>query len=76
MNTPANRIGTEWLALTGVGIGLIVALIVDRQMLDSTSDRPLVAAVITGAVALVWIAIMRLVVWPMPSTIASRRKSP
>ena len=75
MNAPANRMGTEWLALTGVGIGLIVALIVDRQLLDSTTDRPLVAAGITGVVALVWIAIIRVVVWPTPA-IASKRKTP
>ena len=75
MNAPANRMGTEWLALTGVGIGLVVALIVDRQLLDSTTDRPLIAAALTGAVALVWIAVMRVVVWPT-STLVSKRKTP
>lgn len=76
MNAPANRMGTEWLALTGVVIGLIAALIVDRQLMEGQSDRPLIAAAITGAVAVIWIALLRYVVVPNPAAIiASRRKS-
>ena len=77
MNTPANRMGTEWLALTGVGIGLVVALFVDRQLLEGQSDRPVIAAAITGVVALIWIALVRLVVWHVPApTLVSKQKGP
>jgi formate-dependent nitrite reductase membrane component NrfD len=65
--------GTEWLALTGVGIGLIVALIVDRQLLESQSDRPVIAAAITGVVAVIWIALVRLVLWPTPTSVSQRK---
>jgi hypothetical protein len=64
MSTNPNRNGTEWLALTGVGIGLIVALIVDRTMMEGTSDRPVVITLITAFVAMLWIAAVRLLIWP------------
>lgn len=64
MSKAATRNGTEWLALTGVGIGLIVALIVDRTMMEGTSDRPVVATLITAFVAIIWIALVRLLIWP------------
>jgi hypothetical protein len=64
MSTSASRNGTEWLALTGVGIGLIVALIVDRTTMEGTSDRPVVVTLITALVAMLWIAAVRLLIWP------------
>ena len=61
----------------GVGIGLVVALLVDRQLLEGQSDRPVIAAAITGVVALIWIALVRLIVWPVPApTLVSKQKGP
>jgi hypothetical protein len=64
MSKSASGNGTEWLALTGVGIGLIVALIVDRTTMEGTSDRPVVITLITAFVAMLWIAAIRL--WMRP----------
>ena len=51
MNKSFEGNGASWLGMIGVGIGLIVALIVDRLVLDTTMDRPLVIAGITALVA-------------------------
>jgi hypothetical protein len=65
MSTNPSRNGTEWLALTGVGIGLIVALVVDRTMMENTGDRPVVITLITAFVAMLWIVAVRLLIWPV-----------
>lgn len=67
MNEPTKRIGAGWLGVIGVGIGLVVALIVDRLLVDALMDRMLVAAGVTAFVAIVWLMVMRLVFGPTPA---------
>jgi hypothetical protein len=76
MSAPTNHNGTEWLALTGVGLGLIVALIVDRTMMDGMTDRPVVITGITAMVAMLWIVTVRLFVWSPTAPITVSKPKP
>jgi membrane protein YdbS with pleckstrin-like domain len=67
MNTSANRIRTDTLVAIGIGIGLVVAVIVDQTIMYGMSDRPVVLAVITGIVAVLWMAVVQLFLWPTPA---------
>jgi hypothetical protein len=67
MNDATKRNGAGWLGFIGVGIGLVVALIVDRLLADALVDRMLVAAGVTGSVAIVWLMVIRLVFGPTPA---------
>ena len=67
MSETTKRSGAGWLGVIGVGIGLAVALIVDRLLVDSVVDRPLVIAGVTAFVALVWLMAIRLVFGPTPA---------
>lgn len=67
MNTSTNRLGTDALVAIGIGIGLVVAVIVDQTVMYGMSDRPVVLAVITGMVAVLWMAVVRMVLWPTPA---------
>jgi len=67
MNEAIKRNGVGWLGVIGVGIGLVVALIVDRLLADALSDRMLVTAGVTAFVAIVWLMVIRLVFRPTPA---------
>jgi len=67
MNEATKRNGAGWLGVIGVGIGLVVALIVDRLFADSMTDRMLVAAGVTAFVAIVWLTVVRLAFSPSPA---------
>ena len=72
MSATANRMGTEWLAAIGVGIGLIVALIVDQSVTEALVDRPALIVGITAVVAMLFIAMVRVFLWPIPAAHRNR----
>jgi hypothetical protein len=76
MNTPANRMGTGGLALIGIGLGLVVAVLVDRQLGDGQTDRPVIAAAVTGVVAILWLAMVRLFIWPKAAQASVTKRNP
>jgi hypothetical protein len=59
--------GTGGLALIGVALGLVAALIVDRELVDGQTDRPVIVAAVTVIVAILWLAMVRILVWPKPA---------
>jgi hypothetical protein len=67
MKEATKRIGAGWLGVIGVGIGLVVALIVDRLLADALVDRMLVAAGVTALVAILWLMAIRLAFGPTPA---------
>lgn len=67
MSEATKQNGAGWLGVIGVGIGLVVALIVDRLLPDAQVDRMLVAAGVTAFVAIVWLMVIRLVFGPTPA---------
>ncbi|HKB03977.1 MAG TPA: hypothetical protein VKD90_17270 [Gemmataceae bacterium] len=64
MNRSNNRLGSEWVALIGVGLGLVVAVILSREFTEGPGDRPVVMAIVTGVVAVLWMVAYRMVVGP------------
>ena len=64
-STEVNSAG--WLGMMGVAIGLAVALLVDRFVVEGMVDRPLVFAGVTAGVAVLWLVAIRLVFGPAPA---------
>jgi len=75
MSESAKRNVASWLGIIGVGIGLAVALIVDRLLVESVVDRPLVIAGVTAFVALIWLMAIRLVFGPTPARAKATKRS-
>jgi hypothetical protein len=77
MDKSNNRLGSEWVALIGVGLGLAVALVLSGELADGPGDRPVIMAVVTAVVALLWMAAYRLVVGPaVARAVVPKRKEP
>jgi hypothetical protein len=77
MNTSNRRLGSEWVALIGVGLGLVVAVILSRELSEGPGDRPVIMAIVTGVVAVLWMVAYRLVVGPAVARVAvPKRKEP
>jgi hypothetical protein len=74
MNTSSDRMGSGGLALIGVALGLVVAVIVDRELMEGQTDRPVVVAAVTAGVALLWLVVVRLFIWPTPARAAVRKQ--
>ncbi len=64
MSERANRLAIGWLAFIGVGIGVVVAVILDRTMMEGMGNRPVIFAAITAGVAILWVAAFRIVISP------------
>ena len=74
MSAAANRMGTEWLGAIGVGLGLVVALFVDQMLVEALVDRPVMIVGVTALVAMLFIAMTRVFLWPIPA--AAHRNRP
>jgi hypothetical protein len=71
MSTSPKRIGAESLGLAGVGLGLLVAFLIEPSLGAGPGDRPVVIAVITAVVTMLWLVAVRLVFTPpvVPATV-------
>jgi hypothetical protein len=64
MRASGKSIGSDALVLIGIALGLVVAVIVDRTLVDGMTDRPVLIAAVTIVVALLWLVVVRLFVGP------------
>jgi len=64
MKASGRQIGAESLGLAGVGLGLLVAFLVEPTLSAGPGDRPLVIAAITAVVAMLWLIAVRLLFTP------------
>ena len=64
MSTSPKGIGAESLGLAGVGLGLLVAFLIEPSLGAGPSDRPVVIAAITAVVTMLWLVAVRLVFTP------------
>jgi hypothetical protein len=59
MRRSAKSYGSDALVLIGVALGLVVAVLVDRTLVEGVADRPVVIAAVTAVVALLWLFVIR-----------------
>ena len=74
MRTTARSYGSDALVLLGVVLGLVVAVLVDRTLVEGVVDRPVVIAAVTAVVALLWLFVIRFFFGPpVAREVAPRR---
>ena len=64
MSAPKKFFRADWLGIAGVGLGLIVALIVEQSLDTGPGERPFVFAAVTAVVAMLWLVAVRLLFTP------------
>ena len=64
MNASKRPVRADWLGIAGVALGLIVALVVERNLATGPGERPFVFAAITAVVAMLWLVAVRLLFTP------------
>ena len=64
MSASPKWIRAESLGLAGVGLGLLVAFLIEPSLGAGPGDRPVVIAAITAVVTMVWLIAVRLVFSP------------
>ncbi len=64
MSASARSVGSDALVLVGIALGLVVAVIVERTLVQGMVDRPVIIAAVTALVALLWLAVVRLFFGP------------
>ena len=75
MNTSRSKIRAEWLAVIGVGLGLVVAVLVDQMVGRGMTDRPVLIAGVTAIVALLWLALVRAIQGTTPAQARAPKRS-
>jgi hypothetical protein len=64
MSASARSVGSDALVLVGIALGLVVAVIVERTLVQGMVDRPVIIAAVTAVVALLWLVVVRLFFGP------------
>ena len=64
MSASARSVGSDALVLVGIALGLVVAVIVERTLVQGMVDRPIIIAAVTAVVALLWLFVVRLFFGP------------
>jgi hypothetical protein len=75
MSTSAKWIRADSLGLAGVGLGLLVAFLIEPSLGAGPGDRAVIIAVVTAVVTMLWLIAVRLVFSPpvVPATVAKNK---